>query len=320
LSVAAHVAVIAVLMALPPALVEKPPEPPRPMRVTPLIDPPVALTQKAPNKGPVSKQFNAAELAPRPPIAAPTGAPSAAPHAPAPRSLPPPPVPKLVAAAPQAPLPEPPKVDATPKEERSTLPPAVAPPLPQPQIQPDETKPRTPFETPSTPAPANPTARSPFGNPVEEALHQVTTTPDGRLTVGDGGVYGLGGAGQSQTSPSLGQPGSAVQLLTDPQGVDFRQYLYRVLSEVRKHWQAILPESVLRMGRRGTVAIQFAIDRQGGVPKLVIVPGRSSGVDALDRAAVAGISAAGPFPPLPKDFKGNQIVLQFEFAYNMPKH
>ena len=35
-----------------------------------------------------------------------------------------------------------------------------------------------------------------------------------------------------------------------------------------------------------------------------------SGADALDRAAVAGISASVPFPPLPAEFKGDRIILQ----------
>ena len=51
------------------------------------------------------------------------------------------------------------------------------------------------------------------------------------------------------------------------------------------------------------------------MPKLVIsVP---SGAQPLDRAAVAGISASNPFPPLPVEFKGEQIRLQFTFSYNM---
>jgi len=44
-----------------------------------------------------------------------------------------------------------------------------------------------------------------------------------------------------------------------------------------------------------------------------------SGTEALDRAAVAGISASNPFPPLPTEFKGNEIRLQFNFAYNIPR-
>jgi TonB family protein len=135
--------------------------------------------------------------------------------------------------------------------------------------------------------------------------------------VGDPGASGIGGYGEGvNLPPAPGSPGSNLQLLSDPMGVDFRPYLTRVLASVRMHWLAILPESV-RMGRRGQVAIQFAISRDGGVPKLVIA--NSSGTDALDRAAVAGISASVPFPPLPTEFKGSTIRLQFNFAYNMPR-
>lgn len=315
LSVLAHAVLILVLVLIPPELTERPePEPVR--HVTPLTFDVTELTQKAPNKGKVTKEFNAAELTPKPRLQSPPGSP-AAPRTQAPPAipLPPAPTPKQVAAAPPPSLPEAPKVEAPKEQPRSVVPPVVTPP---PQIQADENKPKSPFENPTGPPPPNPNAHSPFGNPVEEALKQVTHTPDGRLMVGDPGIYGPGGSGVGlQQSPVLGSPGSAVELLTNAQGVDFRPYLIRVLNEVRQHWQAILPESVTRLGRRGTVAIQFAIDRQGGVPKLVIAA--ASGADALDRAAIAGISASVPFPPLPADYKGDRIVLQFNFAYNMPK-
>ena len=61
----------------------------------------------------------------------------------------------------------------------------------------------------------------------------------------------------------------------------------------------------------------FSIARDGKVPKLVIAT--PSGADTLDRAAVAGISASTPFPPLPAEFKGDRVVLQFNFTYNMPR-
>jgi outer membrane biosynthesis protein TonB len=50
---------------------------------------------------------------------------------------------------------------------------------------------------------------------------------------------------------------------------------------------------------------------------LVIASG--SGSTALDRAAVVGVSASDPFPPLPTAFKGPEIRLQMNFAYNAPK-
>jgi len=106
-----------------------------------------------------------------------------------------------------------------------------------------------------------------------------------------------------------------MQLLSDPLGVDFKPYLLQVLARVRRNWMAIVPESA-RSGRRGLVLIQFSIDRSGGVPKLVIAS--TSGITAFDRAAVAGISASNPFPPLPGSYKGDQIRLQMAFSYNLP--
>jgi TonB family protein len=137
------------------------------------------------------------------------------------------------------------------------------------------------------------------------------------LVVGDFGAAGPGGFGPGvNLPPSPGSQGSNMQLLTDPQGVDFRPYLVRILAVVKQHWLSVIPESV-RLGRRGKVAIQFSISRDGGVPKLVIA--EASGTEALDRAAVVGISASVPFPPLPAEFKGDRIVLQMNFAYNMPR-
>jgi len=133
--------------------------------------------------------------------------------------------------------------------------------------------------------------------------------------VGDAGASNVNIPSMNQ-APSAGRPGSNLQLLSDAKGVDFRPYLVQVLTAVRRNWLAILPETA-RLGQRGRVLIQFAIDRNGTVPKLVIAEG--AGADALDRAAVAAISASYPFPPLPTDYKGDQIRLQFAFSYNMPR-
>ena len=101
--------------------------------------------------------------------------------------------------------------------------------------------------------------------------------------------------------------------MSDPQGVDFKPYLIRILATVKRNWLAVIPESA-RLGRRGRVLLQFIVDRNGSVPKLVIA--MPSGAEALDRAAVAGISASVPFPPLPTEYRGSQIRLQFAFTYN----
>jgi TonB family protein len=317
LSVAVHAAVIALLAFLPGDIFfsesNRRPETAQVKRIiTPLIEPLTELTQKAPNKGKVNKEFNATELKPRPNIQIPQGPPSTT----RPRALQPP-SPPPAAVKPQ-PLPEPPKVEAAVKEPpRPDLPPApVTNPAP-PQIQPEE-KPKSLFENVGAPPPVS-TARGqvPVPNPSDAIRQSGRGAGAGGLMVGDAGASGPGGFGSAANlPPSPGSQGSNLQLLSDPMGVDFRPYLAQILATVKRNWFAIIPESV-HLGRRGRVAIQFSISREGKVPKLVIASG--SGAEALDRAAIAAISASNPFPPLPGEFKGDRIVLQFNFAYNMPR-
>lgn len=193
---------------------------------------------------------------------------------------------------------------------------------PPPEILPEE-KPKIGFEKPGGfqgPSTNSGTAQGRVPLPqrasVEDAVREAARSGGGGLMVGDLGE-GSGGLGESLNNPSAAtKNASALELLSDTQGVDFKPYLIRILSTVRRNWFAVMPESA-RFGRRGRVLIQFAISKDGSVPKLVIAS--SSGADALDRAAVAGISASNPFPPLPAEFKGNVVRLQFTFRYNTPR-
>ena len=116
----------------------------------------------------------------------------------------------------------------------------------------------------------------------------------------------------------LGQAGAqhaGVELKSDPQGVDMRPYLAQILAIVRGNWQRVIPQSVRTGTLRGKTVLEFIINRDGSIPKLVIAD--SSGVNALDLPAVHALSASSPLPPLPAGFKGEQVRLAFSFAYNM---
>ncbi len=106
----------------------------------------------------------------------------------------------------------------------------------------------------------------------------------------------------------------APTILSDTRGVDFGPYLARVVYIVRRNWFAVIPESA-RLGEKGRVAIVFEILKNGEVPQLRLVA--SSGADPLDRAAETAIRASAPFPPLPAEFTGEHLVLQFIFLYNL---
>src|SRR6185437_12784278 len=108
--------------------------------------------------------------------------------------------------------------------------------------------------------------------------------------------------------------GAGVQILTDTQGVDFDSYLRRVVEIVRRNWYAVMPETVY-LGTQGKVVVVFNINANGTVPGLR--PVSLSGTASLDEAAEASIKASNPFPPLPAQFHGPFITLQFSFYYNL---
>lgn len=281
---------------------------------TVLVAPPVELTQTAPNRNKIGKEFSLENLVPHPLVQVPPAIPPMSRAQARPLRLPP--------SSAAAVLPEPPSVDTA----RSAPPAASALgstnlPGPPPQIQTEE-KPKLAFESPygarSGPAKPRGLAPPPIAVPrsgVMEATREAMRGSHGGTVVGDVDLQGAPGIGGGYMQlPAPGKTASALEMISDPGGVDFKPYLIRVLAAVKRNWMMVYPESA-RLGRVGRVQIQFAIAHDGSVPKLVIaVP---SGTDALDRAAVAGISASTPFPPLPADFHGNQVRLQFTFAYNM---
>ena len=251
---------------------------------TPLVAPKISeVTQKEPNKGKVTPQLDVRSALRE----APPKAKAFVPPAPAGPVVPP-----------AATLTPPPQIQAA-----VTAPPVagVVPTLPPPPQ-----KPKIVLENVGAAA----TSVTPSDNP---SIKLPPTPLDEIARTGQ-----AGGAGGMVISPDGASEATALrqmQLLSDPMGVDFKPYLLQVLTRVRQNWMAIVPDSA-RMGRRGLVLIQFSIDRSGGVPKLVIAS--TSGITAFDRAAVAGISASNPFPPLPAGYKGDQIRLQMAFSYNLP--
>ena len=102
--------------------------------------------------------------------------------------------------------------------------------------------------------------------------------------------------------------------MTPTDGVDFTSYIQRLLAVVRRNWYAVMPETVY-LGTRGQVVIVFNINANGSVPG--IRPLRLARTASLNQAAEASITASNPFPPLPSEFHGPFITLEFSFYYNL---
>ena len=243
-----------------------------------------------------------------------------------------------------------PKVHVDPRVLREVAPPIVPTPAPQPErpvrelpnapvpktnaVQPepqlsaptpktDAPKPSLKLEAPDTPQPQrglilpkNSTSRS-----LQDTIRDAAKSPSagGRSGAVIGPMPRSGGAlgGGSQGSGGGGTYGNGYEILTPTEGVDFSDYMTRVVAAVRRNWYAVMPESA-QLGDRGRVALQFRIMKNGGVPDGEPVRLIGSGKEPLDRAAVSAIRSSNPFEPLPPAFSGPYIELRFYFLYNLP--
>jgi TonB family protein len=205
-------------------------------------------------------------------------------------------------------------------------PPAAAPtPPPGGSPAPPQPAPAGPKPEPQTNAGLRLEDVTPQGGGGESKFRVPSLTPGQAIqqslqAAAKGGYHqgsGTGGGGDSNMEFNNLHPNFSTEMptiLSDTRGVDFGPYLARLIFIVRRNWLSVIPESA-RLGEKGRVGVVFEILKDGSVPQLRLVA--SSGSDPLDRAAVNGIHASIPFPPLPAEFTGNHLVLQFIFLYNI---
>ena len=115
----------------------------------------------------------------------------------------------------------------------------------------------------------------------------------------------------------MGSFGNGYEILTPTEGVDFSDYMHRMLENVRRNWYAVMPQSAL-LGDRGRVLLRFRIMANGSVPNDDPSREMGSGKEPLDRAAVSAIRSSNPFEPLPSAFHGPFIEIRIMFLYNLP--
>ncbi len=182
-------------------------------------------------------------------------------------------------------------------------------PRPQAQPKPDENQ-IAALHAPQQAMPPRPsfgTGSMSAGSAIEQAARAAIGR--GPHIGGDGGDYGLGQGRQG--TKALGN----LDVLSDTMGVDFGPYLQRVLHDVKVNWYNLIPESARPpLMKKGKVSIQFAIMKNGTVQGMTL--SGPSGDVSLDRAAWGGITNSAPFSALPTDFRGDYLLLRFNFYYN----
>ncbi|HKV28222.1 MAG TPA: TonB C-terminal domain-containing protein [Candidatus Acidoferrales bacterium] len=225
---------------------------------------------------------------------------------------------KLLPPTPPAPQPMAgPKTTAPPQPEPSrAAQPQPQPPKPQPAF-----KPLTQMENP----PPKPNQKlnldlprlSP-GRALQENARQALQNRSSSTSASFSEPMPLGpGAPMPSGAGGQGLLGSGVQILTPTEGVDFSNYLARLLARVKQNWYSVMPISA-RMGDKGVVVMRFHIMRNGDMPNTEPALERTSGKEPLDRAAGAALTESNPFEPLPPAFTGPYIELRIAFLYNLP--
>jgi TonB family protein len=226
-----------------------------------------------------------------------------------------------------APAPQPEKpikeLPSAPVPKADTPPPDPQPSAPAPKA--DAPKPALKLEAPDAPQPQHGLIlpKNSINRSLQDTIRDAAKSPN--ASGGRSGLYSgpMPKAGGGRSGGSDGQQGAGgtfgngYEILTPTEGVDFSDYMNRVVAAVRRNWYAVMPESAM-LGDRGRVGLQFRIMKNGSVPDGEPVRIMGSGKEPLDRAAVSAIRSSNPFEPLPPAFSGPYIELRFIFLYNLP--
>lgn len=140
-------------------------------------------------------------------------------------------------------------------------------------------------------------------------------TPSLSPTMGGGGAGSSGSkmSGGSSGSGQYGNPGPGnpngrpgIDAIREP---DFGPYMRELQRRIKMNWDPPKGNESKR------VVLLFKIARDGRLLSVRVF--KSSGIPNADRAALQAVELTAPFRPLPADFKGPSIDIQFTFDYNV---
>lgn len=188
-------------------------------------------------------------------------------------------------------------------------------------------KPTTPFSVPKpTGAPVGKTlstgpvggtsaptgaSRGGVGGPVTSSSGAYAPRPSLSPSVGSGGNGHLARGTSAGGTGNIGNPGGGggapgIDALREP---DFGPYMRELQRRIKLNWDP--PKG----NESKTVVLLFKIARDGRLLSCRVH--RSSGLPSADQAALKAVELTAPFRPLPADFKGQSIDIQFTFDYRV---
>ena len=118
-----------------------------------------------------------------------------------------------------------------------------------------------------------------------------------------GGGGGTGGGNPGPGNPN-GRPG--IDAIKEP---DFGPYMRELQRRIKMNWDPPKGNESKR------VVLLFKIAKDGRLLSCSVF--KSSGLPGADKAAINAVQATAPFRPLPAEFRGQSIDIQFTFDYNV---
>ena len=231
------------------------------------------------------------------------------------------------------PKPQTPAKSPQPAATNKPSPATPAPPTARPSIKPNSApapvaKPTTPFTVPrpaSAPV-SKSTATGPVGGTNSSSgaskggtgvgspsgTHSGAPVPSLSPGKGGGGTsLGRTSGGSSGGTGNIGNPGGGggapgVDALKEP---DFGPYMRELQKRIKMNWDPPKGNESKR------VVLLFKIAKDGRMLSCRV--SKSSGLPSADQAALKAVELTAPFRPLPADFKGQSIDIQFTFDYNV---
>lgn len=126
---------------------------------------------------------------------------------------------------------------------------------------------------------------------------------------GNGGgqlARGGGGTGGNVGNPGGGGGRPGIDAVREP---DFGPYMRELQRRIKLNWNPPKGNESKR------VVLLFKIAKSGRMLSCRVL--KSSGLPAADQAALRAVELTAPFRPLPAEFKGQSIDIQFTFDYNV---
>jgi protein TonB len=144
------------------------------------------------------------------------------------------------------------------------------------------------------------TQRRPAPQPVEEANNQIPFGEGGPVS----GPYAMFNAGAAKGGFGITGGGGDF-------GSRYAWYVRVVNQKVSENWLKYEVDSRIQAANR--VYVTFDIDRSGHPAHIQVE--QSSGVPSLDTSAVRALQRIDTFGPLPADYSGSKVSVEFWFDY-----